>query len=161
MKKLILLLIICFGTSSSLFSQTYKMEKVFHDALSETYLSHWSPLDSLAATDTDNKFSLWGHQRYDESWIIAYEVEYFKGSAKQMHDFLRGIIEFTQKYNREDEIVTYISGVQVKTVKKYLVKSTVVYDKERKVICYFTENGWNDIFDKFIKYCRKNNIVYQ
>jgi len=159
MKK-ILSLLLFFTISTNLFSQTYKLEKVFADEASQTFLSYWNPLDSVQL-QKGNIFSLWGYQRYDESWIHSYEVVYFKGDAKEMFGFLSYILDFTNKYKNEDGVLTFISGVKIKTLKQLSFRYTLVYDKEGKVVCSYNQKQWTDIFNKFTGYCKSNNITYE
>lgn len=157
--KTILIAVVCI-ISANLFSQTYKLETVFTDRLSETYLSHWKVLESTNVNQVDT-FSLWGHQLYFDDWLNgAYEVEYYKGNAKEIYLFLSRIIEFTEKYKDEDKVLTYISGVPVKTVKQLTFRYTFVYDKERKVICKFNQKQWTEILSKFVSYCENQKINY-
>ena len=160
MKKITLLLAICCLISFNLYSQTYKLETVFDENSTETYLSYWKVLEDSPSAAPDT-FSLWGYQRYSESWKInAYEVEYFKGDANETFKFLKDINEFTEKYRDEDKVLTFIAGVQVKTLKKLGLKYTLVYDKERKVVCVYNQKKWMDIFNKFISFCETHGIDY-
>lgn len=158
MRKIVLL--VCVGIiSTHLFTQTYKLETVFSDA-QETYLSHWKVLEDLDNSQTDT-FSLWGSKLYFDDWASgAYEVEYYKGSAKEVHQFLSEVIKFSEKYREEDKVITYISGVQVKTLKQLKLKYTFVYDRERKVVCFYNLRQWTDILNKFVSYCQYNQINY-
>lgn len=160
MRKIVLLLILC-GVSVNLFSQTYKLEDVFFDRLSENHLSYWDVIEGKTPGDNNNIFSLWGFQRYDESWTLCYEVEYFKGNAEQMYSFLSGVVDFSSKYRKEDGILTYLSGVKVKIFKMGAFKYTFVYDKEQKVVCKYNSKQWGDILDDFTDFCKKNKIKYQ
>ena len=158
MKKIILITIICF-ISTNIFSQTYKLETVFSDKISETYLSHWKALDNDSKIDT---FSLWGYQLYYDDWSRGcYEVEYFKGNAREMFNFLTKILEFTEKYKEEDKVVTHILGIQVKTIKQLGFKYTLVYEKEHKVTCMFNQKQWTDMLVKFESYCNNLNINFK
>ena len=160
MKRKILIAVVCI-ISANLFSQTYKLETVFADKVSETYLSHWKVLESTNINQTDT-FSLWGYQRYFDDWANgAYEVEYFKGDAKEIYVFLIKIVKFTEKYKEEDKVVTNISGVQVKTLKLFGFKYTFVFDKEHKVVCKFTLKQWTEILAKFVSYCENQKIDYK
>lgn len=159
MRKALLIVVVCI-ISANLFSQTYKLETVFSDKISNTYLSYWKILENTNDARIDT-FSLWGYQLYFDNWVDgAYEVEYFKGSAKEMHIFLTQIVAFTEKYNNEDGVLTYILGIQVKTVNKLGFKYTIVYDKERKVICKFTKKQWIEMNTKFVSYCENQKIKY-
>lgn len=159
MKKTILIAVVCI-ISANLFSQTYKLETVFTDKVSETYLSHWKVLESTNINPVDT-FSLWGYQRYFDDWVDgAYEVEYYKGNAKEIYIFLNQIIGFSEKYKEEDKVITHISGVQVKTLKHLSFKYTLVYDKECKVICKFNQKQWTEILAKFVSYCEYQKINY-
>ena len=159
MKKTILIAVVCM-ISANLFSQTYKLETVFTDKVSETYLSHWNVLESTNINQVDT-FSLWGYQRYFDSWVDgAYEVEYYKGNAKETYIFLNQIIGFSEKYKEEDKVLTHISGVQVKSLKYRSFKYTLVYDKEFKVICKFEQKQWKEILAKFVSYCEYQKINY-
>jgi len=160
MKREFLIAVVCI-LSANLFSQTYKLETVFTDKVSETYLSHWKVLESTNINQVDT-FSLWGYQLYFDDWINgAYEVEYFKGNAKEIYKFLKQIIEFSEKYKEEDKVLTHISGVQVKTLKHLSFKFTLVYDKESKVICKFNQKQWTEILAKFVTYCEIQKIYYK
>jgi len=161
MKKTIFLLAMCCIISTNLFSQTYKLETVFEEKSTETYLSHWKLIEGSQDSAIDT-FSLWGYQRYNDSWVTsAYEVEYFKGDAKEVFNFLKNINGFTERYRDEDKVLTFISGVQVKTLKKLGFKYTLVYDKERKVACVYNQKQWANILDKFISFCDKQGISYE
>ena len=145
----------------NLFSQVYKLESVFSDKLAETYLSHWLPLDNINENHTDT-FSLWGYQLYFDDWVDgAYEVEYFKGNTFETYNFLAEINLFSEKYQNEDKVLTYISGVKVKTFKALGFKFILVYDKEGKVPCSYKPKQWSDILSSFIDYCEKNKINYK
>jgi hypothetical protein len=160
MKRRILIAVVCM-ISANLFSQTYKLETVFTEKVSETYLSHWKVLDSTNINQVDT-FSLWGYQLYFDNWANgAYEVEYYKGNAKETYLFLNHIIGFTEKYKDEDEVVTSISGVRVKTLKLFWYKTTLVYEKENKVSCKFNLNQWTEIRSKFVSYCDDQKINYK
>lgn len=160
MKNLILVIIILF-TCTTLFSQTYKLETVFSHP-SETYLSHYKILESNIDVDSDT-FSLWGHHLYYDDWVDgAYEVDYFKGNANKVFQFLTEIIQFTDTYKNEDLVLTYIYGVKVKTSKKILgIRATLVYDREGKVACAFNQKQWTRILNDFIEYCDKHKINYK
>ncbi|WP_139249672.1 hypothetical protein [Mariniphaga anaerophila] len=160
MKKFLLIAVIS-TLSLNLFSQTFKLETVFSDKRTETYLSYWKPLDADFETGSQY-FSLWGYQLYFDDWVNgAYETEYFKGSATETFNFLTEIIQFTEKYKHEDKIVTYISGVQIKTINQLGFKYTLVYDKERKVVCMFKQKQWEEILHQFESYCTKAGINYE
>lgn len=157
MKKSMLLLTLCI-ISLNLFSQTYKLETVISDKVTETYLSYWRVLQSTSEQKTDT-FSLWGYQLYSDDWTSgSYEVQYFKGDAADMYEFLSSIVEFSKNYKDEDNVVTSINGVQIKTVNRALFKYTLVYDKERKVVCKFKAKQWEDIFNQFVSFCDKEQI---
>ncbi|MCD7931512.1 MAG: hypothetical protein LUH15_09215 [Tannerellaceae bacterium] len=126
--------------SINTFSQTYELVSVFEDKSNHTYLSYWDEIENLTDS-TSHIFSLWGYQRYDESWIIGYEVEYFKADAINMLLFLEAVADFSDKYKNKDKIVTYISGVKIKTVKQGAIKYTIVFDSENKVCCFFRQNS--------------------
>ena len=160
MKKRILIVIVCV-ISANLFSQTYKLETVFTDNAAETYLSHWKVLERTNVNQVDT-FSLWGYQRYsNDLGNSTYEVEYYKGNAKETYLFLNQIIGFTEKNKDEDKVLTYISGVRVKTLKLFLIKTTLVYDKENKVVCQFNLKQWTEILAKFVSYCENQKITYK
>jgi len=160
MKRRILIAVVCM-ISANLFSQTYKLETVFTEKVSETYLSHWKVLESTNINQVDT-FTLWGYQLYFDNWANgAYEVEYYKGNAKETYLFLNRIIDFTEKYKEEDEVVTSISGVRVKTLKLFWYKTTLVYEKENKVSCKFNLNQWTEIRSKFVSYCDDQKINYK
>ena len=156
-----LFLVITFLSSYSLaFSQVYKLETVYENKMNETYLSYWDQLENLN-DNTAQSFSLWGYQKYDESTSSTpYEVEYFKGNSKEMHVFLEGIKNFAEKYSDQDKIVTFISNVKVKTIryKFFNLNYVAVFDKENKVVCYFTSKQWGAILDKFTLFCQDRNI---
>lgn len=159
MKRIILIATICI-ISTNLFSQTYKLETVFSDKVTETYLSYWKVLESAYDFEVDT-FSLWGYQLYYDNWAGgAYEIEYYKGNAKEVFKFLTDVIEFTEKYKNEDKVLTRIFGVQVKTINQLRFKYTLVYDKERKVVCKFNQKQWTDMLTQFVSYCEKLKINY-
>lgn len=158
MKRIVLVAVLCI-IFSSVFSQTYKLETVYTGFFTETYLSYWKVIDSNEQTDT---FSLWGYQHYiDDFEKGVYEVEYYKGNAKETYLFLNQILDFTNKYEEADKVFTYISGIQVKTRHEIGFKFTSVYDKECKVSCSFTLKQWNEILSTFISYCENNDINYK
>ena len=160
MKKIILITAICL-IATNLFSQTYKQETIFSDKVTETYLSHWKVLETTSNIE-DEIFSLWGYHFYsDDASTGTYEIEYFKGSGKEMFEFLTYIIQFTEKYKDEDKILTHILGVQVKTLKQLGFKYTLVYDKENKVVCKFNLKQWSEFQSHFISYCEKLSIDYR
>jgi hypothetical protein len=160
MKRKILIAAVCI-ISANLFSQTYKLETVLTDKVTETYLSHWKVLENKNVNQIDT-FSLWGYQRYFDDWANgAYEVEYYKGNAKETYTFLNHIIQFTEEYKEEDKVLTHISGVQVKTLKELSFKYTLVYDKENKVICKFNLKQWTEMLAKFVSYCENQQINYK
>ena len=160
MNRKILIAAVCM-ISANLFSQTYKLETVFSDKPSETYLSHWNVLESTDIHPVDT-FSLYGYQRYFDDWANgAYEVEYYKGSAMETYNFLNQIIGFTEKYKEEDKVLTTISGVRVKTLKLLWIKATLVYDRENKVVCQFNQKQWTEILAKFVSYCENHKINYK
>lgn len=159
MKKNILVAVVCI-ISVNIFSQTYKLEAVFTDKFTETYLSHWKILESTNINQIDT-FSLWGYQRYFDDFVNgAYEVEYYKGNAKETYNFLNQIIEFTEKYKEEDKIITQIAGVQVKTLKELSFRYTLIYDSEKKVVCKFNLKQLKEILAKFVSYCENQKISY-
>ncbi|WP_423126482.1 hypothetical protein [Gaoshiqia sp. Z1-71] len=160
MKRIIPIVAICI-ISTNLFSQTYKLETIFSDKLTETYLSHWKVIEPLNDVSIST-FSLWGYQLYFDDWTKGvYEVEYFKGNANETFRFLTEINQFSEKYKNEDKILTHILGVQVKTVKQLGFKYTLVYDKENKVICMFTQKQWLAMLTELVSYCDKMNIDYK
>jgi hypothetical protein len=160
MKKIFLTVLLCI-ISASLFSQTYKLETVFKDKATETYLSHWKVLENLNNIQVDT-FSLWGYQLYFDDFANGpYEVEYYKGNAKELYLFLNQIIKFSEKYKEEDKVLTFISGVKVRTLKQLSFKYTLVYDKECKVVCKFNQKQWTEILDKFVSYCENQKINYK
>jgi len=65
MKRIILIVAICVFTN--LFSQTYKLETIFLDKVTETYLSHWKVIESTNNTNLYT-FSLWGYQLSFYDW---------------------------------------------------------------------------------------------
>jgi len=161
MKRKIIIAVVCI-LSANIFSQTYKLKTVFTDKVSETYLSHWKVLESANNNDQVDTFSLWGYQLYFDDWVNgAYEVEYFKGNAREIYLFLNKIIEFSEKYKEDDKVLTHISGVQVKTLKWLGFKYTLVYDKECKVLCKFKQKQWAEILGKFVLYCENQKINYK
>ncbi|MBZ4190700.1 hypothetical protein [Niabella beijingensis] len=160
MKRLILsVLFVCF--CSSLFSQVYKLETVFSERGQTTFLSYWKQLDKESLKERKDTFSLWGYQLYHDSWASgAYEVEYFKGSAAAMYQLLREIDAFSEKYGNEDKVLTRIEGVQVKTLRQMGFRYTLVFDRENKVVCKFTQKQWKNILTDFETFCKTNGISY-
>lgn len=157
MKTKLIILLSMVILSANTFSQTYELVKVFEDKSNQTHLSYWDEIENPNET-VSRTFSLWGYQRYDESWLIAYEVEYFKGDAMEMLRFLEAVAEFSEKYKDKDKVITTISGVKVKTIKQSPFKYTMVFDKENKVCCYFSAKQWGNIRDKFVAFCLEKNI---
>lgn len=99
---------------------------------------------------------------YFDNWANGtYEVEYFKGNAFETYNFLTEINLFSEKYQNEDKVLTYISGVKVKTLKALGFKFILVYDKEGKVPCAYKPKHWADILSSFIDYYEKNKINYK
>ena len=147
--------------SANLFSQVYKLEQIYGDKATETYLSHWKTLENSIQNQPEI-FSLWGFHQYFDDWANgAYEVEYFKGNAQQIFKFLSQVVEFTNQYGSENNILTYISDVKVKTLKVSLFKYTLVFDKEQKVACLFNLKQWNTMLTKFTEYCENSGIEYK
>lgn len=160
MKRIILIAAVCI-ISTNLFSQTYKLETIFSDKVSETYLSHWKVIESTEEKNI-NTFSLWGYQLYFDDWAKgAYETKYFKGNAKETFRFLTEINQFSEEYKNEDKVVTHIQGVQVRTMKQLGFKYTLVYDKENKVVCMFNQKQWQEMLNQFISYCDEMRIDYK
>ncbi|WP_461534330.1 hypothetical protein [Sinomicrobium sp.] len=150
-----LLLLITFSLSA----QTYKLEEIFSDKTTETYMSHYRLIDG---DNPDQLFALWGYQRYYDDWTSgAYEVEYFKGTAREFYSFISALVHFADKYKGEDQVLSYISGVKVKTLSNILTKQTLVYDKEEKVVCSFNARQWAKIRDRFTQYAEKQHITYR
>lgn len=161
MRKLIFISILLFMAASSTVGQTYKLESVFYDNISETYLSHMKNLDSDQQSE-NLTFILWGYQKYSESWIDGmYEVEYFKGDAKQIYEFLSGVVAFGEKYSKEDKVQTHILGTKVKTFNQSMFKYTFVYEPDERVACKFKAKHWESILDDLTSYCKKNKIEYK
>ena len=161
MKRITLITVVCILTAN-LFSQTYKLETVFFDNLMDkTYLSHWKLLENENNNHTEI-FSLWGYQNYFDSRDNgSYEIEYFKGNSKETYQFLSQIVEFSEKYKNDDNILTYISNIKVKVSTYFGYKNTLIYDKENKVVCRFTLKRWSEILSKFVSYCDNQNINYK
>lgn len=159
MKKILTSLFFAMILSIPAYSQVVKLEQVFGDRVSQTYLSFHKHLEG--DTTENPVFSLWGFQRYDESWIIAYEVEYFKGSATEMFHFLNEVVAFAEKYQNESGILTVISEVKVKTAYQTSPRYTQVFDPDGKVCCQFRYREWNRILDDFKMFCEKNAIQYR
>ena len=128
---------------------------------SNLYLSHWKVIENSSDSTEYDTFSLWGHQKYGESWVDnAYEAEYFKGSAKDNYRFPHELIQFRKKYYDKDNYITYIQGVKVKTKYIWKCQNLFVYDKEEKVVAVIDEKMNTAMFDNFVQYCKKNNIPY-
>lgn len=160
MNRLTFIAVICI-ISTNLISQTYKLEPIFSDKASETYLSHWKIIENSNGAKGE-LFSLWGYQLYYDDWTKgAYEVEYFKGNANETYKFLMSINQFTQKYRDEDQVLNHIQGVKVKTLKRLGFKYTLVFDKERKVVCMFNQKQWSEMLTQFVSYSEKKNIPYE
>lgn len=160
MKKIILIAtILCLG--ATLFAQPYKLETVFSEKLPLTYLSHWKALEN-AATSVADTFSLWGYQMYSDEWPNGlYEVEYFKGSAKEVYELLIQVNKFAQRYKGEENIITNIQGIQIKNIKRFKKTETYIYDKEGKVSRGFTPEQWLEIIVSFRSYCDERKIEYK
>jgi hypothetical protein len=141
MKKVMLPILLAVALHAS--AQTYKQETVFTDnAPTKTFLSHLKNLESSSPTKNDT-FSLWGYQLYfDNRNAGTYEVEYFKGNAKETYQFLNQVVEFSNKYKDEENVLTNIMHVQVKVSKYFGFKYTLVYDRDRKVTCKLNQKQW-------------------
>lgn len=153
MKKLLLLLVTCLFCGS-MFSQVYKLEKVysFYNYLN---LSHWKPLENTSGENVAT-FSLWGIQKIAEYSYI--EIEYFKGNADETYTFLKYVADFSLKYKKQEDVVTSFSGVRLKT-QKHLEK-TLIFDKENKFYYELSSKEWANILKKFTAYCDANSIKY-
>ncbi len=142
-------------------AQVYSLQTVYQYQ-STFYLSHWKIIENSADTIPDDTFSLWGNHKYGESWVDnAYEVEYYKGNAKDTYRFLSELVNFGKKYTYKDSYVTYIQGVKVKTQIVWNRQNLFIYDKDEKVVAVIDEKMNLTLFDSFILYCKKNNIIYQ
>jgi hypothetical protein len=75
-----------------------------------------------------------------------------------MLHFLEAVADFSDKYKDRDNVVTFISGVKIKSIKKGGFKYTMVFDHENKTCCFFTSKQWGNIRDKFIAFCLQKNI---
>lgn len=158
MKKIILIGIFCI-ISTNLFSQTFKLESVFSNT--EIYLSHWKVLEGNPDFKTEI-FSLWGYQQYyDDAVNGAYEVEYFKGNPNDTYNFLNKLLQFTEKYKKEDNVLTSIFGVKVKTLNKIVARRTLVFARDGKVAYNFNENQFKKMLSEFVSFCEKQNIDYK
>lgn len=147
--------------STGLFSQVYNLQTVYKNQ-STLFLSHWVVVEVPTDSIKSDTFSLWGYQKYGESWVDnAYEVEYFKGNAKDTYRFLNELIKFRKKYNDKENYVTYIQGVKVKSQYFWKRQLLLVFDKEGKVAVVLDEKMITTMFNNFIQYCEKNNIAYQ
>lgn len=153
-------IIALFLISTNIFSQTYRLVNIFSDRIPDTYLSHWEPVDHYsAAPDT---FSLWGYQLYyDDLENGSYEVEYYKGSAKGMYKFLTNVVNFAAKYRNEDQAMTFISGVKIKTTRMLSFRYILIYDRENKVFRKFSERQLKEMLIRFVSRCNNMNIKYQ
>jgi hypothetical protein len=161
MKKIILLTFACVLVSN-LWAQVYKLEPIFEGSGDDTFLSHKKVLESKDSMPADSMI-LWGYHLYaSNAQSNAYEVKYFNGTAKETYSFLKQLIDFTEKYSKEDQVVTFIHGVKVKTVKQTILRHVLsVYDTEQKVACDYTLTQWKSILSKFVDYCDKHKIIYQ
>lgn len=158
--KGILILFFSIAIGFSAMCQTFKLTDIACDKATETHISYYYPLSSDAAKT--QIVSLWGYQRYGNSWEDnCYEVEYYKGSPKEMIDFLTQLVKFAETYQNENNIVTYISGVRVMQVKLWMFKGTVVYDKENKVRVSLTLDNLKKWLEASKKYFDENKILYQ
>ncbi|SDC36297.1 hypothetical protein [Niabella drilacis] len=160
MKKLTLSLLWIF-CATVVSAQVYKLDPVFTDRNTLTYLSYWKLLDGKTGKEKTDTFSLWGYQLYHDDWSSgAYEVEYYKGNAAEMYQLLAAIVAFSGKYGNEDKVLTRIAGVQVKTLNQMKFRYTLVFDRENKVVCRFTQKQWKHILEAFETYCQTNRIRY-
>tara|TARA_B100000378_G_C18013032_1_gene401402 strand:+ start:717 stop:1190 length:474 start_codon:yes stop_codon:yes gene_type:complete len=155
MKKTFLILLLL-TISLPVLSQTYKLESVYSDM--QNYLSYWKPLENTPNSG-EEEFSLWGYQEYfDDAVNGMYEVQYFKGNTQEIFNFLQGIVDFTKKYEDQDNTLTYINRVKIKTLKKLGIKRTLVFDPEGKVAIPFNGKQWEKILEDLIDYCNENGI---
>lgn len=153
MKRVMLTLVAIFATIT-LSGQTYEMVEIHGDIINQQYLSQYKQVDGNGGK-LDGKFSLWGYQRYDENWIIAYEVEYFRGDSSQMSEFLTNLEEFTEKYGNTRNMVTFIHGVKVKVGTPQVSNIILIFDKEEKVCATFTPRQIGKLSEKFRVYCKR------
>ena len=111
-------------------------------------------------TSGEHTFMLWGYQYYDDSSNTPYETEYFRSGPKEMHTFLSSVLRFTAKHKDTDRILSYISGVKVKTIKTMGLRYTLVFEREGKVCCRLTEKQLVQMLDSFARFCTENGIPY-
>lgn len=147
--------------STALFAQVYQLKPVFADLGKTTFLSYWKQLDGRAGGEVSDTFSLWGYKLDKDNWSTGtYEVEYFKGSATKMYRLLQQIDVFSEQYGSEDNILTAIEGVRVKTFIRMGFKYILVFDKENKYVCMFTHKQWKNMQARFESFCKTNQIGY-
>jgi hypothetical protein len=160
MNKVMLPILLAVALHAS--AQTYKQETVFTDnAPTKTFLSHLKNLESSSPTENDT-FSLWGYQLYfDNRNAGTYEVEYFKGNAKETYQFLNQVVEFSNKYKDEENVLTNIMHVQVKVSKYFGFKYTLVYDRDRKVTCKLNQKQWIAMAASYVEFCDSQHIDYK
>lgn len=157
MKRLLFIVFsVCF-LSLSAQGQIYKLDNVYEMGY-EGILSYMRVIEGDAPDE--HTFILWGYQYHGESYNTAYEVEYYRGGAKETHDFLSSALAFTRKYKDTDRVLSYISGVKVRTAKEMKFRYTFVFDKEGKVCCRLTEKYLAQMFDSFTRFCTENGIRY-
>ncbi|MCI1778981.1 MAG: hypothetical protein LKI53_03385, partial [Bacteroidales bacterium] len=137
MKK-VFCLFVFFLFAEGVFSQVYKRENVYSSGTDRTYLSYWKPLDKKAS-DGPSVFELRGNKAYtNDSTTVSYDVHYYKANASKMFAFLSGVSEFAGKYSKEDDVITFIDGVKIRTQKLLMFRNVCVYDTEDKVHCSLT-----------------------
>ena len=103
-----------FFISNQVSSQIFKINDIYNSAFIN--FSHWKVLEQTERAVSDS-FLLWEEKQYSESLSSNYKIQYYKADAKNMFSFLNELVQFTEKYRNENNMLTFIKGVQVITVK--------------------------------------------
>jgi len=157
MKKILFIAFFILATAIPAGAQVYKMDNVYEMGY-ESILSYMRVIEGEGSGE--HTFLLWGHQYYGEDANTAYEADYYRAGAVEMYTFLRSALDFTVKYRETDRVLTYISGVKLRTIKTMGFRYTLIFDKEGKVCCRMTEKYLEQMLASFVRFCTENGIIY-
>lgn len=147
MKILLLVAFVLFGHNC--FSQVYKVITVGNTPY--VSLVHLKAIEEKEKVPVDS-FSLLTSNHSSDIDVPPYEIQYFKGNVGDMYSFLDKVLQFTEKYKKENAIQTTIAGVQVRTLITKLYSAVQIFDKERKNYTILTLKQLTSIRDSFVEY---------
>lgn len=155
MKKIALLLMTLFF-AAAVSGQEWKLDPVWSDDIGATYLSFASPAGDAAG---EIFFTMWSYRTYDDASSTYFEVEYFRFSPRETHEFLKGVRDFAER-NKREKAMAEICGIKVKTQDHPIAGSyTSIYSGPD--FCMYKERKWAQIYDSFVGFCRDNNIEFE